>query len=126
MKGSAPNSDQGKHLGGLRKDTKLKNMKSSESNNAKNEKLTPIEQSCHESTSSKRRLKQAKTTYVGNRKQDADSTKSNYFVSNVFIEKLFEDISKRQSRYKSDILEQIEQMEEKVLTVMSIKQEDMP
>ena len=55
-----------------------------------------------------------------------ESPQPNYFVSNIFVEKIFDDISRRQETNKAIILKQITKMEEKVAVVMNIKLVDSP
>ena len=49
-----------------------------------------------------------------------------YFVANQFVEKIFDDVSKKQDRNKDVILQQIQLMEAKVVNVMNIRLVDMP
>jgi len=54
------------------------------------------------------------------------TSNTNYFVSNIFVEKIFDDISRRQDANREMILRQITRMEEQVLVVMDIKLVDIP
>lgn len=54
------------------------------------------------------------------------SEKPKYFVSASFVDRIFDDIGKRQDRNRDLIMKQIKKMEDKVIDVMKIKNIDLP
>lgn len=89
--------------------------------------LMPIEQSYREDASSghKKRKNSAQSRLSRAGSGDGNGS-AQYFVANNFVDKIFDDISRKQDRNKDVILSQIQQMEEKVVAVMNIKLVDMP
>ena len=52
--------------------------------------------------------------------------KEQYFVSNIFVEKIFDEISAKQDMIKLKLEAQIDELTEKVMSVIDIREVELP